>query len=110
MNVAAADELWQCAQTHIEQNEPNTLEWARSVTPASFRNLRMKRFLEAYCFVVYASGFRYATVKEAFPVITVAFKNFNSEKLARMRSIAPVLRVFGNERKAATFLQGASSL
>lgn len=107
MNNLAGDRLWHLALKHVEECEPEVLEWARSVSPSTFRNLRLKRFLSEYCFVIYASVFKFSTVKSKFPAISVAFKNFDPVKLARMRSIAPVLKVFGNKRKAESFLRGA---
>lgn len=110
MDIAATDDLWVRALQHIQENEPEVLDWARSVSPATFRNLRLKRFLSEYCFVIYASGFKYATVKSKFPDIAAAFKGFDPAPLSRMRSLVPVLKVFGNERKAECFLEGAKAV
>lgn len=110
MDNNAADALWHRALKHIEAEEPEELDWARKVGPHTFRNLRLKAFLSHYCFVIYASGFKFATIKEKFPEIEAAFKGFDPDKLSRMRSIAPVLKVFANERKAQCFLKGAKEV
>lgn len=107
MNEAAANDLWKRAFAHIVATEPDMLARARSVGPATFRNLRLRQFLSAYCFVIYASGFKFATIDARFPAIEAAFKDFDPDRLARMRSLTPVLKVFGNERKAECFLRGA---
>jgi hypothetical protein len=110
MDVDAADHLWKAALAHIEKIEPETLAWARSIGPATFRRLRLKQFLTEYCFVVYASGFRYSVVDAKFPAISKAFKNFQPEYLAGMTKLQPVLAVFANQRKAEAFLKGAKSV
>lgn len=59
-----------------------------------------------YCWVVYASGFKYEIIKAKFPESETAFKNFNLDRIVRMRSLKPVLSVFNNELKANAFLRG----
>lgn len=107
MDDAIADDLWLHAFDHIKATEPETLAWARSVSPASFRNLRLKRFLSLCSFVVYASGFKLMTIDARFPAISMAFEEFEPDRLVRMGSLGPVLNVSGNERKAECFLRGA---
>lgn len=95
---------------YFEDNAPDELDWARSVGPDTFRNLRLKVFLRQYCWVVYNSGFKYAIIKAKFPAIKAAFKDFEPERLARMRSIKNVLDVFDSERKARNYLDGAKAV
>ena len=102
--------LWGEAFAHLVQNEPEVLEWARATGENTFRAMRAKVFLRHYCFVVYASGFRYHTIKACFPGLTEAFRNFDLERLSQMRSLRPALEVFGNERKARNFLSGAKAI
>jgi hypothetical protein len=102
--------LWQQAFGHLAANEPDVLEWARDTGEHTFKTLRAKAFLRNYCFVVYASGFRYRTIKDCFPGLTQAFHSFDLERLSRMGSLKPVLRVFGNERKARNFRDGAKMI
>jgi hypothetical protein len=98
------------AIAYTEGSNPQILEWARGVGPHTFKRMRMRGLLEVYCRVVYASGFRYKTVKARFPAISEAFHNFDPIRLARMRSTARALKAFGSRRKAANFLLGAKSI
>lgn len=110
MDKGKAIALGKAAIGHLELTDPDSLEWARAISPATFKNLRFRKFLEQYCWVVYASGFSYEKLKPFFPRLTVAFKSFDAEALSRMRSIKPALEVFANERKAACFLKGAKAI
>ncbi len=107
LNEKAAQNLWHRAYAHLSINEPDVLEWARGTGPHTFKNLRSKGFLREYCFVVYASGFKFKTIKAKVDDLQDAFRGFEIKKLARMKSIKKVLKVFGNERKAQNFLDGA---
>ena len=107
MKQIKAAQLFEKAMKYCEENHPDDLAWAKSITPTTFKNLKSKKFLEEYCWVVYASGFKVAILKEYFPMIKSAFKDFDLAALSRMRSIKPVLAVFGSERKADCFLRAA---
>jgi thermostable 8-oxoguanine DNA glycosylase len=108
INEARALKLGQEALDHLTETHPDMLKWARN--PPIFRNLRLKQFLFDYCWVVYASGFRYAVIEAKFPHLQKAFKDFDPEALSRMRSIRSVLKIFNNERKAKSFLSGAQTI
>lgn len=110
MKKAQALRIGKQALTLWETNDPDSLEKARNIGPNTFRALRSKRFLAEYCWVIYASGFRYAVIESVFPSLTVAFKNFNLDAISRMRSVQPALKVFNNERKAKNFLEGAQAI
>ena len=110
LNEKKCRSLWESALAHLIQHEPNVLEWARGLKENAFITLRAKSFLRQYCFVVYASGFRYHTIKARFPDLAEAFHGFDLERLTRMRSLQSVLKVFGNERKASNFLDGAKAI
>lgn len=110
MNKIKAQQLGRAAMEHISATDPEALAWARAIGPETFRNLRFKRFLADYCWVVYASGFSFERLKPFEPRLRQAFKDFEPSALARMRSVKPVLRVFRNERKATCFLKGAHAL
>lgn len=86
------------------------LEWARGINENTFQNLKSKTFLRQYCFVVYASGFRYHTIIAKFPEISCAFEGFDLGKLAAMKRPTKVLRIFNNQRKAQNFLDGAHAI
>jgi hypothetical protein len=110
VNKTLAKLLGKRALAHLEDTDPAALEWARGIGPRTFHNLRLRSFLEQYCWVVYASGFQYSIVEKAFPGLRTAFKNFDPESLRVMRSIQPVLKVFNNRRKAGNFLKGAKAI
>lgn len=110
LDEQTALQVWRRALSHMQTHEPEALEWARSTSENTFKNLRTKGFLRQYCFVVYASGFRFRTVKARFDDLSEAFRNFDLETLSRMRSVKRVLKVFGNERKAKNFLDGAKMI
>lgn len=102
-----ATDLWRAAFDNLAENEPEVLTWARGVNEDTFKNLRSKRFLNQYCFVVYASGFRFSTIQSRWHQLADAWHGFDLNRLSRMRSIKPVLAVFNNTRKAESFLSGS---
>ncbi len=106
MNQATAISLFEAAKVYCEEQHADEVDWAKSIGTETFINLRSKRFLSEYCWVVYASGFKVSTIESIFPNLQTAFKNFEIEKLAKMKSIQPVLTIFNNERKAKSFLKG----
>ena len=110
MNRDRASRMFEEAKLYCEENYPDELEWANGINAETFRNLRSKRFLTEYCWVIYASGFKVATVEAVFPDLKEAFKGFDIQALSRMRSVKPVLRVFNNERKANSFLNGGKDI
>jgi 3-methyladenine DNA glycosylase Tag len=99
--------MFEAAKAYCEAAHPDEVDWANSINPETFKNLRSKRFLPEYCWVVYASGFKVSTIEAIFPDLQTAFKEFELEKLAKMKSTKPVLAIFNNERKANSFLEGS---
>lgn len=75
--------------------------------PYEFTAVNATRFLESYCWVVFASGFRNAVVETHFAAITAAFKDFDLDALAEMAEVDVNALPIKNERKASGFLQGA---
>lgn len=110
MHKANAIRMFEIAKAYCEKNYADELEWANSISPDTFRNLKSKRFLSEYCWVVYASGFKVSTVESIFPSLRTAFKDFELSALGKMKSIKPVLAVFNNERKASSFLEGSKMI
>jgi hypothetical protein len=110
MNKEVAEAIGRRAMDHLEDTAPFTLKWARQVSEATFRAINLRAFLGHYCFVVYASGFRFAVVEARFPALRAAFCNFEKAGLERMHSIEPVLQVINNQRKAQNFLDGAHAV
>ena len=107
---ALALRLGNAAVDYLRETDPEVFKWVMETGRADFDDLDLQSFLRAYCWMVYASGFRFSTVKVLFPDIASAFKDFDPDGLARMRSIKPVLEVFNNERKARCFLTGAQQV
>ena len=107
MDKGSAIRFWDVALAHMSDVSPEGLAAARATDPETFKTLKKRQFLREYCFVVYASGFKYRTVKDRFPLLRKAFCDFDLDRLSRKRSIANVLDVFANERKARNFLAGA---
>lgn len=107
MNKTKAKRVFEKALSYCEENYPDELEWAKGVGPETFKNLKSKRFLSQYCWVVYVSGFKVATIEAIFPSLRTAFKDFELADLARMKSLKLALDVFNNERKANSFLEGS---
>lgn len=110
MDEAKATRMFESAKAYCEKKYPHEVQWAKSITPETFKNLDSKQFLSEYCWVVYTSGFRVSTIEAIFPKLEAAFKQFNLEALATMESIKPVLAVFNNERKASLFLAGSKRI
>ena len=107
MKQATAIRMFESAKAYCEAEHPDEVDWANSISPETFKNLRSKRFLSEYCWVVYASGFKVSTIEAIFPDLKTAFKDFELEDLAKMKSTKPLLAIFNNERKASSFLEGS---
>lgn len=110
MKQATAIRMFEAAKAYCEAEHPDEVDWANSINHETFKNLKSKRFLSEYCWVVYASGFRVATIEAKFPDLQTAFRDFNLEKLAQMEDTEPVLAIFNNERKANSFLEGSRAI
>ena len=67
-------------------------------------------FLGEYCWVVYASGFRYAVVRDKFPAIEAAFRGFDPAALGAMDWVDPRSLPIRNRRKAEGFLAGCHAI
>lgn len=110
MKKALAKELMKKAFTHYETAYPEKLAEARRVDSKLFQNLRLRRFLQEYCWVVYASGFSFYILEKKFPELEIAFKYFDPKALLEMRSVREALTVFKNKRKASNFHAGAKQV
>lgn len=110
MNRGRASRMFEEAKHYCEESYSDELEWANGINAETFRNLKSKRFLTEYCWVIYASGFKVSTVEAIFPDLQKAFKGFDIQALSRMRSIKPALQVFNNERKADSFAKGSKAI
>jgi 3-methyladenine DNA glycosylase Tag len=110
MNKTKAKTMFEEALSYCKENYPSELEWAEGTGKETFKKLTARSFLADYCWVIYASGFEVSTIEAVFPQLERAFKDFELDRLARMRSLAPVLAVFNNERKANCFLKGSKEI
>jgi hypothetical protein len=54
-------QMFKSAKAYYEAEYLYEVEWANSITPETFINLKSKRFLSEYCWVIYASGFIVST-------------------------------------------------
>lgn len=107
MNQTLAIKLFDTAKSYCHKNASAELKEALRVDENTFKNLKSKKFLSQYCWVIYASGFREAILAGVFGELEDAFKGFDLERLARTRSIQPALKVFNNKNKANAFLRGS---
>jgi hypothetical protein len=110
LDQTLAKQLATRSMEHLVQRYPEVLDEYRAIGRGTFDKLDLRTFLYHYCYVVYASGFRASMIEGKFPALQTAFRDFDPERLARMRSIDPVLRIFNNTRKANCFLTGARSV
>jgi len=98
------------ARMYCEKEFPEELQWAKEISPNTFKYLKSKNFLSEYCWVVYVSGFKVEIIKAKFPKLKIAFKDFDLDSLSRMRSINQALKIFNNEIKANCFLKGSKTI
>jgi len=110
VNQSTAMQMFEAAKTYCETECPEVVDWANSITPDTFKKLKSTNFLTEYCWTVYASGFKASTIEAIFPDLKSAFKEFELDALAKMKSINPVLAIFNNERKANSFLKGSKQI
>jgi hypothetical protein len=110
LKKSTAIRMFESAKAYCEAEHPDEVDWANSITTETFRNLRSKRFLSEYCWVVYASGFKVSIIEAIFPDLKISFKDFELEELAKMKSIEPALAIFNNESKANSFLKGSKAI
>jgi hypothetical protein len=110
MDKNKAIKIFEKAWEYCKKNHPDELDWAKNISPDTFKNLKLKRFLTEYCWVVYASGFKVSTLEEKFYDLKKAFKNFDLNSLVKMRDLRHILAVFNNERKANCFLRGCKMI
>ncbi len=106
----ATQKLFRLSLDYVHQNRPSDLSWSRAIDAGYFDRLPPLAFLTEYCWVVYAAGFKVRILEAKFPGIRSSFCEFELDKLAQMASVEPVLEVFGNRRKAESFLQGSKCI
>lgn len=110
MNKKYAKKLFLTALQYCDKHHPRELEWAEAVSADTFKNIKSKKFLRHYCWVVYASGYSANNLETIFPRLETSFEDFDITALSKMKSIKPVLKVFNLPRKANNFLDGAKMI
>jgi len=95
------------AYHYVRREKPDDIDWARGLTAKKFLRMGSSNFMAEYVWVVYAAGFRVATLEAKFPALRRAFTHFNLHRMAGMRTAAGALRVIANARKACCVLRGA---
>lgn len=75
-------------------------------TPHDFAEVKLKRFLRTYLWVIYVSGFRNAVVRQHFRHLAGAFCNFDLDAIAAIGSVDASVLPIRNQRKADAFVRG----
>ena len=89
-------DAWKCCQEY----HPDELKWAKSVNKDTFKNMKSKKFLQNYFWVLYSeTGFR--SLDQSFPKLHTALKNLDIAALRKMRSIKPALDAFDINKPAS---------
>ena len=110
MNDKNAQKMFKAALIYCKKNYPDELKMIMSISPDTLNNMTVKDFLEEYCWVVYARGFKESILKSLFPRLKKAFRNFDLTALKQMRSPTEVLVVFKHKVKANCFLKGSKAI
>jgi hypothetical protein len=110
MDKPAVKALFRRALSYALEADAEELEWCRGLSPDTFKTISIDAFLEAYCWVLYASGFKVKTVEAKFEQLRTAFHGFDLAKVAAMTSVDHVLTIIGNRKKADGFVRGAKSI
>jgi hypothetical protein len=106
MNTQLANECFRAAAAYVSEHCADELDWVRGITPEFLDEMTCSGFLEEYCWVVYASGFRVSVLKQKFGQLKVAYCNFDIDRICQMQSLDPALAIINNQRKAQGFVQG----
>src|SRR5216683_3691687 len=109
MDKASARKFYNTAVQYMNCNYPDDLEEIKVVTPRTFARMTFPKFLESYCWVVFAARFKVNTVKQKFQAIKSAFHNFNPKKVCFMKSAGPEFPI-KNKLKIRSFLKGARQI
>lgn len=109
-NHAALQRFFKQALAYCEEYEPDYLEHFRQLGDEHFTKLTRRDFFGEYVWVVYVSGFSVAVIRDRYPRLKRAFKNFDVDAVAEMTSVETVLKVFGNRRKAECVVKCAKYL
>ena len=75
-------------------------------TSHDFAEVKLKRFLRTYLWVIYVSGFRNAVVKRHFRGLKGAFYKLDLDAIAAIDSIDASVLPIRNQKKADAFVRG----
>jgi len=103
-------QFFERAYDFVEKNFPEDIEYTRGRSPRDLQRWTSQRFMEQYCWVVYAAGFKQATIKKKFPDLRRVFHDFDLNKMWRMGSLDAVLKIFNSKRKARCAVEGAKKI
>jgi hypothetical protein len=109
MDKSGARKFYATALEYTKSSYPAEFKWVKGVTPKTFARMSFSQFLEEYCWVVFAAGFKVSTVHQHFHAMTRAFHNFNPKKVCAMKSAGPEFPI-KNKLKVKCFLQGAKQI
>ena len=100
MDKEYAKELFRHAWKCCQEYHPDELKWAKSVNKDTFKNMKSKKFLRNYFWVLYSdTGSR--SLDQSFPKLYTALKNLDIAALRKMRSIKPALDAFDINKPAS---------
>ncbi len=106
MNQDFARDCFRAALAYVSEHSSNELEWVRGLSPKVFDGITCPEFLEEYCWVVYASGFRVSILEQKFNGLKAAYCDFDIDQICKLSSLEPALAVINNRRKAEGFVEG----
>jgi hypothetical protein len=106
MKRELACECYRAALAYVSEHCSDELEWVRGISPDLLDQMTCAEFLEEYCWVVYASGFRVSTLTQKFAALKDAFCGFDIEGICKLESLEQALVVINNRRKAEGFVEG----
>jgi 3-methyladenine DNA glycosylase Tag len=110
MNQQRASSFFKFALDYCNKEHREDIERAKALSPTTLDGMTCTDFLALYCWVVYATGFKVKTVANKFPELSKAYQNFEIERLCRMESLEPALKVINHEAKAKCFQKGAQMI
>lgn len=82
----------------------------KSFEPVRFEDVDEQLFLGEYCWVVFASGFKNAIVREKFPGIEAAFHGFDPDRIAAMGAVDPETLPIRHAGKVNGFINGCRAI
>jgi hypothetical protein len=107
MDKAKLDKFFLAARGYMQKSWDRELEGVLSLSPETFKHMNARYFMTEYAWAVYGAGFGENVLRSVFPDLKKAFNDFDLDSMCKMASLASVLKVFNNKRKAECVLRGA---